>query len=67
MTVFSNHTVALIAALLCALLSLFIALSFGAAPTSLADVYQSLTFSNEALFTSRIIIELRMPRTLLAF
>ncbi len=67
MTVFSNHTVALIAALLCALLSLFIALSFGAAPTSLADVYQSLTFSNEASFTSRIIIELRMPRTLLAF
>ena len=67
MAIMSNHGVALIIALLCAVFSLFVALSFGAAPISLADVYHSLTFSSEASFTSRIIIELRMPRTLLAF
>ncbi len=52
------------------ILSLFIALSFGAAPTKFLDVWLSLTHQSAGLSSSyidKIIWELRLPRTLLAF
>ncbi|AUL74988.1 ABC transporter permease [Pseudoalteromonas sp. 13-15] len=62
-----RHSVALIICITIALVSLFLALSFGAADTSIQDVFNSFIYLNDASFTSRIIFELRMPRTLLAF
>lgn len=56
--------------LLIAAFSIFIALSLGAADTSLIDVFYALSpFSSENLnpFLDKIIWQLRMPRTLLAF
>lgn len=62
-----RHSLALFISAAAALFSLFAALSFGAAETSLQDVLNSFLLSNEASFNTRIIFELRMPRTLLAF
>ncbi len=62
-----HSTLALFITLLAAVVTLFLALSFGAADTALTDVLKAMFFSSEASFKSRIIIELRMPRTLLAF
>lgn len=62
-----RHSLALLISVSAALFSLFTALSFGAAETSLQDVFNSFLLSNEASFNTRIIYELRMPRTLLAF
>ncbi|MDN3383097.1 iron ABC transporter permease [Pseudoalteromonas sp. APC 3358] len=61
------HSFALFISVVAALFSLFAALSFGAAETSLQDVLNSFLLSNDASFNTRIIYELRMPRTLLAF
>jgi len=63
----TRHSLALCISIAAALFSLFAALSFGAAETSLQDVLNSFLLSNDASFNSRIIYELRMPRTLLAF
>ncbi|KDC49338.1 FecCD family ABC transporter permease [Pseudoalteromonas fuliginea] len=63
----TRHSLALFVSVAAALFSLFAALSFGAAETSLQDVLNSFLLSNEASFNTRIIFELRMPRTLLAF
>lgn len=63
----TRHSLALFISAAAALFSLFAALSFGAAETSLQDVFNSFLLSNEASFNARIIFELRMPRTLLAF
>lgn len=63
----NRHSFALFISTLAALFSLFAALSFGAAETSLQDVFNSFLLSNDASFNTRIIYELRMPRTLLAF
>ncbi len=63
----TRQSFALFISVVAALFSLFAALSFGAAETSLQDVFNSFLFSNDASFNSRIIFELRMPRTLLAF
>jgi len=63
----THHSFALLISAITALFSLFAALSFGAAETSLQDVLNSFLLSNDASFNSRIIFELRMPRTLLAF
>ena len=63
----NRHSFALFISVVAALFSLFAALSFGAAETSLQDVFNSFLLSNDASFNSRIIYELRMPRTLLAF
>ncbi|GAA79754.1 iron ABC transporter permease [Pseudoalteromonas sp. BSi20495] len=66
-TVNTRQSLALFVSVAAALFSLFAALSFGAADTSLQDVLNSFLLSNEASFNTRIIFELRMPRTLLAF
>lgn len=63
----TRQSFALFISVVAALFSLFAALSFGAAETSLQDVFNSFLLSNDASFNSRIIFELRMPRTLLAF
>ncbi|MEL0632093.1 iron ABC transporter permease [Pseudoalteromonas carrageenovora] len=63
----TRHSLALFISILAALFSLFAALSFGAADTSLEDVLTSFLLSNDASLNTRIIYELRMPRTLLAF
>ena len=63
----NRHSFALFISAAAALFSLFAALSFGAAETSLQDVFNSFLLSNDASFNTRIIYELRMPRTLLAF
>ncbi|KHM47075.1 ABC transporter permease [Pseudoalteromonas distincta] len=63
----NRHSLALFISAAAALFSLFAALSFGAAETSLQDVFNSFLLSNDASFNTRIIFELRMPRTLLAF
>jgi iron complex transport system permease protein len=63
----TRQSLALFISAAAALFSLFAALSFGAAETSLQDVFNSFLLSNEASFNTRIIFELRMPRTLLAF
>ena len=63
----TRHSFALFISVVAALFSLFAALSFGAAETSLQDVFNSFLLSNDASFNTRIIYELRMPRTLLAF
>ena len=63
----NRHSLALFISVASALFSLFAALSFGAAETSLQDVLNSFLLSNDASFNTRIIFELRMPRTLLAF
>lgn len=63
----TRHSLALYISIAATLFSLFAALSFGAAETSLQDVLNSFLLSNEASFNTRIIFELRMPRTLLAF
>ncbi|MBB1470407.1 iron ABC transporter permease, partial [Pseudoalteromonas sp. SG41-5] len=44
-----------------------IALSFGAAPSKFIDVYHSIIGQGDDSFIARIIWQLRMPRTLLAF
>ncbi|NMF49441.1 iron ABC transporter permease [Pseudoalteromonas arctica] len=66
-TVNTRQSLALFISAAAALFSLFAALSFGAADTSLQDVLNSFLLSNDASFNTRIIFELRMPRTLLAF
>ncbi|MEM5512352.1 iron ABC transporter permease [Pseudoalteromonas sp. AS84] len=66
-TVNTRQSLALFISAAAALFSLFAALSFGAADTSLQDVLNSFLLSNNASFNTRIIFELRMPRTLLAF
>ncbi|PLT27177.1 iron ABC transporter permease [Pseudoalteromonas sp. MelDa3] len=63
----NRHSFALFISAAAALFSLFAALSFGAVETSLQDVLNSFLLSNDASFNTRIIFELRMPRTLLAF
>tara|TARA_R110002126_G_scaffold108523_1_gene245135 strand:+ start:125 stop:1144 length:1020 start_codon:yes stop_codon:yes gene_type:complete len=63
----TRQSLALFISAAAALFSLFAALSFGAAETSLQDVLNSFLLSNDASFNTRIIFELRMPRTLLAF
>ncbi|KAA1150354.1 FecCD family ABC transporter permease [Pseudoalteromonas fuliginea] len=63
----TRYSFALFISAVAALFSLFAALSFGAADTSLQDVFNSFLLSNDASFNTRIIFELRMPRTLLAF
>jgi iron complex transport system permease protein len=67
MALINKHSIALFISVLAAILSLFSALSFGAADTSLNDVFNSFLPSSDASFNARIIYELRMPRTLLAF
>ncbi len=65
-----NQTLALIITILFAILSCFLALSLGAAEISFTDVWTSLlpnVDGEQAFFFERIIWELRMPRTLLAF
>lgn len=62
-----NNYVAVIVTLLFGFMSIFIALSFGAAPSKFIDVYYSLTGQGHDPFIERIIWQLRMPRTLLAF
>ncbi|BED88125.1 ABC transporter permease [Pseudoalteromonas sp. MM1] len=62
-----NQWTIFIAALLIALLSFFSALSFGAADTPLSDVLKGILSAGEGSFNARIIYELRLPRTLLAF
>ncbi|WP_462179491.1 FecCD family ABC transporter permease [Pseudoalteromonas gelatinilytica] len=49
------------------LISCFLALSFGAANTPLSDVFNGLFSQGSDEFVQRIIWQLRMPRTLLAF
>ena len=62
-----NQWTIFIAAVLIALVSLFSALSFGAADTPLSDVLTGILSAGEGSFNARIIYELRLPRTLLAF
>ena len=50
-----------------ALVSCFLALSFGAASTSMSDVLHSLISQGSDEFIQRIILQLRMPRMILAF
>lgn len=57
----------LISWLVLAIISVFVALSFGAARTELGDVLSSVFGQSNAPFIERIIWQLRMPRTLLAF
>jgi len=49
------------------LISCFLALSFGAANTPLSDVFNGLFSQGSDEFVQRIIWQLRMPRTMLAF
>ncbi|MED5513907.1 iron ABC transporter permease [Pseudoalteromonas sp. DY56-GL22] len=49
------------------LISCFLALSFGAANTPLSDVFNGLFSQDSDEFVQRIIWQLRMPRTMLAF
>ncbi|URQ87121.1 iron ABC transporter permease [Pseudoalteromonas sp. SCSIO 43088] len=49
------------------LISCFLALSFGAANTPLSDVFNGLFSQDSDEFVQRIIWQLRMPRTVLAF
>ena len=49
------------------LISCFLALSFGAANTPLSDVFNGLFSQGSDEFVQRIIWQLRMPRTILAF
>ncbi|KPW02749.1 iron ABC transporter permease [Pseudoalteromonas sp. P1-8] len=49
------------------LISCFLALSFGAANTPLSDVFNALFSQDSDEFVQRIIWQLRMPRTVLAF
>ena len=67
MRMLNNHSIALLVTVLAALFTLFTALSYGAADISLTDVFKSIFTSTEGSFNTRIIVELRMPRTLLAF
>ncbi|ASM48900.1 iron complex transport system permease protein [Pseudoalteromonas espejiana DSM 9414] len=62
-----NQLALLITAFLIAILSLFSALNFGAAETNINDVITGILSSGEGSFNARIIYELRLPRTLLAF
>eukprot|EP00487_Bulimina_marginata_P006915 TRINITY_DN27104_c0_g1_i1.p1 TRINITY_DN27104_c0_g1~~TRINITY_DN27104_c0_g1_i1.p1 ORF type:complete len:110 (+),score=11.76 TRINITY_DN27104_c0_g1_i1:215-544(+) len=62
-----RHSAALFMFIVIATVSLFLALSFGATDTSINDVFNSLVHFNDSSLTSRIIFELRVPRTLLAF
>ncbi|MBB1478155.1 MULTISPECIES: FecCD family ABC transporter permease [unclassified Pseudoalteromonas] len=62
-----NNYFAVSVALFFALSSIFIALSFGAAPSKFIDVYHSIIGQGDDSFIARIIWQLRMPRTLLAF
>lgn len=62
-----NQLALLITAFLIALLSLFSALNFGAAETNINDVITGILSFGEGSFNARIIYELRLPRTLLAF
>lgn len=62
-----NNYFAVSVALFFALSSIFIALSFGAAASKLIDVYHSIIGQGDDSFIARIIWQLRMPRTLLAF
>lgn len=66
-----KNNLTLIVTLLLSVLSIFAALSFGAAPTKLVDVYNSVSgqwfSSGSDSFLERIIWQLRLPRTLLAF
>ena len=65
-----NQNLALIFTLVICVFSFFTALSLGAADISFADVWRSLLPSvegEEAFFFERIIWQLRMPRTILAF
>lgn len=61
------NTIILFLTIIIALLSLYLGLSFGAVETSLKDVYSTLFAMESSSYKHRIIIELRMPRTLLAF
>ncbi|NMM39997.1 FecCD family ABC transporter permease [Pseudoalteromonas arctica] len=63
----SHRSLAVIAALIFAVVSIFVALSFGAAPSKFIDVYHSIIGQGHGSFIERIIWQLRMPRTLLAF
>ena len=63
----SRHSFALFACIVISLISIFVALSFGSANTSLYNVISSLLPSSDTSLTTRIIFELRVPRTLLAF
>lgn len=63
----SNHSLAVVTALIFALVSIFMALSFGAAPSKFIDVYHSIIGQGDDSFIARIVWQLRMPRTLLAF
>lgn len=62
-----NQLALLITAFLIAILSLFSALNFGAAETNIHDVITGILSFGEGSFNARIIYELRLPRTLLAF
>ncbi|MBB1424203.1 iron ABC transporter permease [Pseudoalteromonas sp. SG43-7] len=62
-----NNYFAVSVALFFALSSIFIALSFGAATSKFIDVYHSIIGQGDDSFIARIIWQLRMPRTLLAF
>lgn len=69
-----NQQVIMILVLAMCVFSFFCALSFGAANITFTDVWQSLwqsllphETSNDTNFIQRIIVELRMPRALLAF
>ncbi|CAM4360879.1 FecCD family ABC transporter permease [Pseudoalteromonas ostreae] len=62
-----NNYFAVSMALFFALSSIFIALSFGAAASKFIDVYHSIIGQGDDSFIARIIWQLRMPRTLLAF
>ncbi|WP_440874550.1 FecCD family ABC transporter permease [Thalassotalea sp. PLHSN55] len=65
-----NQSLALVLTLLLLLLSFFTALSMGAADIGFADVWHSLmptAQGEQAFFLERIIWQLRMPRTILAF
>ena len=62
-----NNYFAVSVALFFALSSIFIALSFGAAASKFIDVYHSIIGQGDDSFIARIIWQLRMPRTLLAF
>ncbi|MBQ4832815.1 iron ABC transporter permease [Pseudoalteromonas sp. MMG010] len=63
----SKPSWALIFTIVCSIVSVFLALSFGAADVSLSEVFMTLFADENTSLSSRIIFELRMPRTLLAF
>jgi iron complex transport system permease protein len=63
----NKASITLLTAMVVALMSMLFALAFGAANISVYEVFNTVFNDTSSSLNSRIIFELRMPRTLLAF